>query len=440
MQQNQYHHYIPRFLLRNFAINIYERIFVSNEKLLKSIEKKKYKQSFKNKNKLEALLQTYDRTLGKLNTSLTGKTYGYTNMYKDFDDKDVMRVEKKLATLEMQASKVIHDILRASQKENQVVLLSVELNNLYKFLFIMDYRKPHRWSQFINGNFDAGTLPIVKEFMQEYKLQSTREVWLQNIREILDTEHNKIKDNLRILKPDRDDYVNRMMDRFLVIWQAGENDEFITTSNGFGIFEGMNEILNVPVPQFQFQYAYHYFYVISPKLVLVLCTVFFRKELSKVMPSLIKKYPSIFENVPRPPVPKCVKLSKEDGHSIDESSFTPLDFLLNSQGYKTEESEKYTFPFVRVTSATVHKVNTVLLNETKPDLVLTFLSHSFLYKTIVKYHKNRDFNINHDFSSLKKNLFIALNRTHEENLKLRSNIPAGHVCNWNVCVMGSEPN
>ncbi|CAG8546830.1 1548_t:CDS:2 [Diversispora eburnea] len=373
MQKDQYHHYIPRFL-RNFAINTYERMVVSNEKLFK---KKEHKRNFKNKNKSEALLQTYDRTLGQLGTSLIGKTYGYTNMYKDFDHEDMMPVENKLATLEMQASKVIHDIVRASQKESQVVL----------------------------------TLPIVEKFMLECKLQSTREVWLQNIREILDTKHKDIKDNLQILKPDRNDYVNRM-----------------------------NEVLDIPFPNFQLQYAYHYFYVISPKLVLVLCSVFFREELSEVMPVWFKKYPSIFEGVPRSPVPKCVKLSNERGHSIDRSSVTPIEMLLNLQGFRTEESDKYTFPFVKVTSATVHKVNTVLLNETKPDLVLTFLSHSFLYKTIVKYHKNKDFNINHDFSSLKKNLFIALNRIHEENLDLRRNIPVGRVCNWNMRVLDSEPN
>src|SRR6266540_2378162 len=147
MQQDQYHHYIPRFLLRNFAVNNYERIFVRGKKLF---IQKKHKRNFKDKNKEEALLQTYDRTISQICFSLVAKTYGYTNMYKDLEHEDVMRVEKKLATLEMQASNVIHEIVKASQKESQVVLLSTALNNLYKFLFIMDYRKPHRWSQFIN--------------------------------------------------------------------------------------------------------------------------------------------------------------------------------------------------------------------------------------------------------------------------------------------------
>ncbi|KAG9302056.1 hypothetical protein G9A89_021100 [Geosiphon pyriformis] len=60
-----------------------------------------------------------------------------------------------------------------------------------------------------------------------------------------------------------------------------------------------------------------------------------------------------------------------------------------SIGLEIREDDTFTFPFVKVTSATVHLVNTIFLNETKPDLVLTFLSRSYLYKTIIKYHKDK---------------------------------------------------
>src|SRR6185312_16853594 len=63
IQEDQYHHYIPRFLLMNFAINNYGRIFVGNDKLYKE---KKHKQNFKDWNKKEALLQTYDKKNGQI--------------------------------------------------------------------------------------------------------------------------------------------------------------------------------------------------------------------------------------------------------------------------------------------------------------------------------------------------------------------------------------
>ncbi|CAB5367926.1 unnamed protein product [Rhizophagus irregularis] len=146
--------------------------------------------------------------------------------------------------------------------------------------------------------------------MQKYKLKSIQEVWLQNIHKLLITEYKDIKNSFRIFMPDREDYIDRMMDHFLIIWQASENDEFIITKNGFGTFEGINE----PLPQFNFKYAFHYFYVISLKLVLVLCSVFLREELGHPF-----RDQTIFENVPHPPVLKCVKLNNEDYHSTDEN-------------------------------------------------------------------------------------------------------------------------
>ncbi|KAF0548956.1 hypothetical protein F8M41_025578 [Gigaspora margarita] len=313
MEKDQYHHYIPRFILRNFAINNHERIFMSNGTF-----SKKQKQRFKEKNKKDAFLQVYYKNSNQFDTSLVSKTYGNMNMYKDFNHENVMRVEDKLSKLEMQAADVIHNIVNASQKGNQVVLSSTSLDNLRKFLFIMCYRKPHRWSQFINEDFDIYTLAPLKKFMQDYNLQHPREVWLQNIREILDTTHKDFNNNLRIFGSDRRDYLDFMMDRFLVIWQAGENDEFITT--------------------------------------------------------------------------------------------------------------------IKVNSATVHLVNTIILNETKPDEVVSFLSYSNLYKSIVKYHNSKDLDIiKQDHTSLKKKLFIVLNRTHKETLSLRKNLSANYSSNWKEC-------
>ncbi|CAG8620956.1 11475_t:CDS:2, partial [Ambispora gerdemannii] len=206
-----------------------------------------------NKNKEEALLQTYDRTFSQLGVSLIAKTYGYANMYKNLDHEDVMHVENKLGKLEEQASKVVRDIMKASQVESQIVLLRRDLEDLQKF-------------------------------MQQHKLQIAQEVWLQNIREILETPHEDIKADLRIFLADR------------------------TIST----------------------------YVATPKYVPI----------------------------------------NEYGRSTDRNMFTAFDSYLNSIGLERRDDDTFTFPFVKVTSATVHLVNSFLLNEAKPDLVLTFLSRS----------------------------------------------------------------
>src|SRR5438105_3044683 len=100
-KKDQYHHYIPRFILRNFGVDTYERVFVRGKKLLKQQNKKKRKQEF---------IQTYDRKANQLGISLIGKTYGIPNMYKDLNNENVMHVEDKLGNLEMRASRVIRNI------------------------------------------------------------------------------------------------------------------------------------------------------------------------------------------------------------------------------------------------------------------------------------------------------------------------------------------
>ncbi len=201
MQEDSYHHYIPRFLLRNFAIDKYERRFESNikQQKMKGPKKKKgVKQQKKNKAKVD-LLQTYDRKNDQLGVSLISRTYGHKNMYKDLNYNDVMHVEKELSKLENRASNVIQNIIKTSQTESQVVLFRRDLEDLRKFLFVMNYRNSTRWVQFTDKKFDSITGLEVETFMQQNNLQSTREVWLQNIRETMATPHDEVKDNLKIV-------------------------------------------------------------------------------------------------------------------------------------------------------------------------------------------------------------------------------------------------
>ncbi|CAG8703980.1 14898_t:CDS:1 [Acaulospora morrowiae] len=429
---HQYHHYIPRFLLRNFAIDKYERIFY---------EVNIAQQQYESRKKAE-LLQIYDRKKDKLGISLIANTYGYWDMYKDLNNTDVMHVEEKLSKLEGSVAITIKKILKASQEKNKVVLLRKYLEDLRKFLFVMNYRNNHRWFQFTGDNFDFITRSMVNDFMQQQNLQRPEEVWLQNIREILDTPHWEVKDNMKIFKIDRDDYNQRMVECFLIIWQAGENDEFIVTSNGFGIFEGVSgNMFGSP-----FGFAYHTFYVLSPKLVLVLCPSHFRKEVgeTELLYKCFGGQRSIFENVPHPAaIPKHVGRVKPT--SFSESSNKPklnitdpidlkshlFDAVLKSNGIETRWNDEFTFSFVKIDSATVHLVNIILLNEVGPDLVLTFLSHPNLYKTIVKYNKHYKDSVKKDFTNLKKKLRTELNRTHKDDLHLRRKIPENSTFTWN---------
>ncbi|RHZ47780.1 hypothetical protein Glove_567g27 [Diversispora epigaea] len=363
-KKGPYHHYIPRFILRNFAIDNYERVFVSSKKIFNQHQK-----FWLNKRKGE-LLQTYDRTENKLGFSLIPKTYGYENMYKDLNHEDAENVEKKLAKLEGQSSKVIRDIIEASKGKSHIILLRKDLEDLRKFLFIMNYRNPYRRIQYTDKIFDPITWSMVENFMKEHNLQSPPEVWLQNVREILESPHEDVKDNPRIFVLDRTDYRTRMIDCFLAIWQAGDNDEFMVTSNSFGIFEGINFEIHKDIGSFQF--AFHWFYVISPKLILVLCHSAFRKEIGfeRIYKFLGFEYHSIFENVPHPPA-TAEYAGRIDpsraGLKPDNAFDNSFDRYMNRIGLKTQPDDKFTFPFVKVNSATVHLFKKEIVHRIKQN-------------------------------------------------------------------------
>ncbi|CAG8739465.1 6022_t:CDS:1, partial [Racocetra persica] len=124
MQRDEYHHYIPRFILRNFAIDRYERIFTSNRKQFNQNQK-----LWKERKRGESL-QIYDRAKDQLDISLIKRTYGDINMYKDLNHNDTMRVENKLSKLEEKASKVVKDIIEASQSNGQIVLFRKNVADL----------------------------------------------------------------------------------------------------------------------------------------------------------------------------------------------------------------------------------------------------------------------------------------------------------------------
>ena len=218
-----------------------------------------------------------------------------------------------------------------------------------------------------------------------------------------------------------------------MIWQAGENDEFLITSNGFEIFEGVSEVSRISGFMSSFQFPYYTFYIISPKLVLILCHNSFRKEVETNYPNYLNYFGrcSLFENVLHPsPVLKYVFV--DTSRKLSNKHDTLFDKLVLAKDLERQPNDEFTFTFVKINSITVHLVNSMFLNKANEDLVLTFLSYLYLYKTIVKYHKDKDVCVQQDFSGLKKKLFMMLNKTHEKDLDFRKNIPASRTFSWNV--------
>ena len=144
--RNQYHHYIPRFVLRNFALDDH-------------VKRPRGRQD----------IYHYSITSRQVRIAKVDTTYGISNMYSDVRNvSDINFVEKELGKLEQKASMVIKQLLDLSQTE--LTITATELDAMKKFLFIMSFRHPRRQQQYLDGRFDPATKARQEKYMKANNL------------------------------------------------------------------------------------------------------------------------------------------------------------------------------------------------------------------------------------------------------------------------------
>ena len=184
-------------------------------------------------------------------------------------------VELELSKLEQQTSTIINRILDLSLEE--IIVTYSELAALRKFLWIMSFRQPSRRRQYTENHFCAQGEEIQKEVMKSVGRSSIDDIWLEHIKQLLLQDDCKVSlkfdgDSLRPLgenSMENIDYTSHRLSTFLSIWESPESGEFILTENGFNIFEGNCGRAFAGS-------AYHYFYPISPRRIIVACSVSFK--------------------------------------------------------------------------------------------------------------------------------------------------------------------
>ena len=254
--KEQYQHYIPRFILRNFALDDH----------------------------LKHSKERHEINLYSLNDKLlriadVDKSYGVFNMYADIQNKTNLQfVEVELSHLEQRVSGILTKILDPSKF--QITMTRSELTSLKKFFFIMSFRYPTRRRQYTENRFSAGGLKIQQEFMRARDRRSIDDVWLETIKGILlDDEETTLplpfdlssNPSTSIGPMENIDYKLQGMSTFVCIWEAEEPCEFVLTDNSFGVFEGNCGRAFAGS-------AYHSFYPVSPRRIIVQSSVTFKQN------------------------------------------------------------------------------------------------------------------------------------------------------------------
>jgi Protein of unknown function (DUF4238) len=268
---SQYHHFIPRFILRHFA-HPYKP--VAGSKRHRKVPRKD-----------DPMLYTIDLAAnGEVVESPVAKSFGLTDMYRDLQHMGNQHdLEKRLAKLECEVGQIIANIRKKHEAgDAQVWMIRKDRDTLRKFLFVMKYRgiRFHRRFQHQTAEeYSADDREVLLKYMAEKGFTRPIDVWFDNIKTILNLkmgpESNWMRElHSKMYPEDAMWAVSHIQDMYMALCTpSNQSDEFLLSENLFNIFEGPHDLWINRQTGLETQGSYtefHVFAAITPRLTIVL--------------------------------------------------------------------------------------------------------------------------------------------------------------------------
>ena len=236
---SQYHHYIPRFLLRNFAV------FKNPGKIVQKSSKKT-----KNRPPRPQRLNVLNLRSGAFEQRDVGDTFGVVDMYRDFEGAgpDQHKLERELSVLESAAGEVVARVMKTYEAgKKEVQLIRKDKDIVRRFLYIMMYRSSHFGRRFEKSkeDYDCDDREDMLVYMEEMGFKTPRDVWFANIRAFLEVKLdedwvNAMEELSKRAYPSDARWFFMHIQGFFITFCTPKrtDDEFILTQNVYGVFEG----------------------------------------------------------------------------------------------------------------------------------------------------------------------------------------------------------
>lgn len=279
--KSQYHHFVPRFILRNFA-----HPFQPSSDPVKESPKRNRRKRKSGYYPGDAMLNTINLagTTAEVIETPVSKTLGMTDMYRDFADAtNQYHLEEKLSKLESHAGRIISTIRKAFEAGDQDVWITrSDRDTLRKFLFIMKYRGSHAHKRFYHQDpesYSSSDKERLLDYMHRKGFQKPIDVWSDNINAMLELKMDPAMEWMEWLMEhaypdDAKWFIARSQMMYLALCTpSGQNDEFLLTENLYSVYEGPGSLSRDPDTNETVLRAYtelHTFSVVSPKLMMVL--------------------------------------------------------------------------------------------------------------------------------------------------------------------------
>ncbi|KFY44361.1 hypothetical protein V495_03503 [Pseudogymnoascus sp. VKM F-4514 (FW-929)] len=402
VEKSQYHHFIPRFILRNFAYASPK----TGYKIRRGNGRQGKNQSHGDSNGKDTV-HTLDLSgaTAQLIEAPLSRIFGQVDMYRDFAKaKNQQYIENQLADLESLAGMVFSKICKSFEAGAVDVWISrLERDTLRKFLFIMKYRSSNMHKRFCHESADeycADDRERLLAYMKKKGFIKPIEVWFDNIKAML-----KLKMDPRGLwmeeirkrayPDDAEWFILHTQGMYMALCTPSTpEEEFLLTENGYGIHEGpVSAHMDPKTGNFiTTSYTeYHVFSVISPRLMIVLR--------SFLLPNPLEDNSNDIREFRQTCYQQCASMHNvpDEANSIladlpiskARNSYTRIvdgqAVLLAGEDGTQRASHRFGFPFFPITAEQVHKINFIMLEESYRIRTIVFGTPAAAKKTIEYY-------------------------------------------------------
>lgn len=394
---SQYHHYIPRFILRNFAHSFEPP---KNPNGPKKRGKRKWK---KGCYPGDPMLNTINLagTTAEIVEAPISNTFGQTDMYRDFADAtNQNHLEQQFSRLESRAAEIITRI----RKEHEVAKLEIwlsraEKDTLRKFLFIMKYRSLGFHKRFYHETaegYSEDDKTRLVQYMREKGYQKPIDIWFDNINAMLDMkmdlEDNWMDELMKRMYPDDAQWLIAHIKLMYLAFctPSGQDDEFLLTENAYSIFEGPNSYLTNPdigESTAQAYTEYHVFAAVSPKLIIVLRSLLLPIPEEDSNDAIRQWRETMYEQSVRQHINPL-----EAGSSLADlpvtkarNSYAGVVNDADKQDWSPRWNHKFCFKFFPISAEHVNKINCIMLEEAQKTSAIAFKSQHAARKMLEYY-------------------------------------------------------
>ncbi|KAL9040441.1 MAG: hypothetical protein Q9214_004486 [Letrouitia sp. 1 TL-2023] len=400
--KSQYHHFVPRFILKNFA-----HPFKPQSDAPKGTSKRGRRKKKGGYYPGEPMLYTINLAgnTAEVVEAPVSKTLGMTDMYRDFTDaKNQHSLEEQLSKLECRVGVIIRKILKAFEAgEKDIWITRPERDILRKFLFIMKYRGLGHHKRFFHESRESYSLEDKErllKYMREKGYKKPLDVWFDNIKAMLEMKmdpEQKWKDwLLKHAYPDDAMWfiAHSQMMYLALCTPSDKNGEFLLTENAYNIFEGPETTsINADTnqPESQVYTEFHCFSVISPKLIIVLRSFMLpipEEDANDAIRASRKRWFELCAAQHMEPL-KASSILRDLPITKARNSYSELVngrlVLLDNEDGVPRSHDRFCFRFFPISTQHTDKINSIMLEQSAKISTIVFKTRQAARNTLETY-------------------------------------------------------